>query len=294
MSAVPRAPLVLDLDASVGPLPGEQRLDLRAHQEALRFGCRRSTLAAFMAGIEPQLPAEPGTVFMGSGDFHHLSAALLARLADRGPFDVLVFDNHPDNMRYPWGIHCGSWVRAVAALPHVGHVQVIGIGSADAGWRHAWENHWLPLWRGRLSYRCLGADVGWARRAGLGQAIQGFQDETELLHCLAREQAQAAGRPLYISIDKDVLDPRVARTNWDQGRLSEAGLMGALDLLRARPLVGSDITGDVSIYRYRSRLKRWLSGLDAQPQIDPLQLQGWQAQQHQLNLRLLARLQTLG
>ncbi|QPF76792.1 hypothetical protein G8A07_23540 [Roseateles sp. DAIF2] len=289
-----RAPVVLDLDGSVGPLPGEQRLDLREQQEALRFGCRRSVLARAMAGIEARLPAAPGPLFTGSGDFHHLTAGLIARLAGQGPFDVIVFDNHPDNMRYPWGIHCGSWVRQVAAMPHVGHVQVIGIGSSDVGWRRAWENHWLPLWRGRLSYRCLGADVGWARHVGLGRTIRGYEDEGALLRCLARERAKAGRRPVYLSIDKDVLDPRVARTNWDQGRLSEAGLMTALELLRGRPLVGSDITGDVSIHRYRSRFKRWLSGMDGQPQIDPQQLQAWQAQQHQLNLRLLARLQTLG
>ena len=61
------------------------------------------------------------------------------------------------------------------------------------------------------------------------------------------------------------------------------GLIGSL----RHGLVGSDINGEVSHYRYRSWWKRKLSALDEQPDIDPAQLAGWQAQQHALNLQLL-------
>jgi hypothetical protein len=44
----------------------------------------------------------------------------------------------------------------------------------------------------------------------------------------------------------------------------------------------------VSHYRYQSWWKRRLSAMDEQPEIDPAQLAGWQAQQHALNLQLLA------
>ncbi len=95
--------------------------------------------------------------------------------------------------------------------------------------------------------------------------------------------------PVYLSIDKDVLSPDVARTNWDQGRLSDLDVLGVIDALRGH-IIGSDITGDISAYRYRTWWKRRLSALDEQPQIDPVQLATWQAQQHALNLRLLARI----
>ncbi len=57
-------------------------------------------------------------------------------------------------------------------------------------------------------------------------------------------------QPTYLSIDKDVFAPEVARTNWDQGRFRLAHASAVIDSLRGG-LVGSDITGEVSHYRYR-------------------------------------------
>jgi hypothetical protein len=79
----------------------------------------------------------------------------------------------------------------------------------------------------------------------------------------------------------------VAHTNWDQGRLLTDHALELIGSLR-HGLVGSDINGEVSRYRYRSWWKRRLSALDAQPDIDPARLNDWQAQQHALNLQLLA------
>ena len=99
------------------------------------------------------------------------------------------------------------------------------------------------------------------------------------------QRTQAA--PSYLSIDKDVFAPVVAHTNWDQGRLLTDHALELIGSLR-HGLVGSDINGEVSHYRYRTWWKRRLSALDAQPDIDPAQLNDWQAQQHALNLQLLA------
>lgn len=280
------APVVLDFDRSVGVLPGATVLDLAGWQEAIRFGCSLRTLRALSARLASQLPAVHGTVFLGSGDYHHLSWPLIERLSTRAPFDVVVFDNHPDNMRFPFGVHCGSWVRRVARLPHVGHVHVLGIGSADVSRAHAWENHLAPLFRRKLTYWTIGVDVRWAARLGLASAFRAFDTREALLDCFLEEQ-HAAKQAVYLSIDKDVLDPGVARTNWDQGCLLDTDLLRAIAALRGR-LVGSDITGDVSVHRYATWWKRKLSALDGQPSIDPARLSAWQAQQHALNLRLLA------
>ena len=94
-------------------------------------------------------------------------------------------------------------------------------------------------------------------------------------------------RPSYLSIDKDVFAPEVAHTNWDQGRLQVDHALAIIDSLRHR-LVGSDINGEVSHYRYETWWKRRLSAMDDQPDIDPAMLAEWQAQQHALNLKLLA------
>lgn len=283
------APLVLDFDRSVGALPGAHVLDLGDWQEAIRFGCTLRRFRRVVRAIQARLPTNYGTVFLGSGDYHHLSWPLIERCAAPAPFEVVVFDNHPDNMRFPFGVHCGSWVRKVALLPQVARVRVLGICSADVSAAHAWENYWTPLRRGKLEYWTVGVDTGWSRRLGVPSAFRGFDTPQTLLDRFVEEQ-RGSTAPVYLSIDKDVLSPEVAHTNWDQGRMLEADLARGIDALRGR-LIGSDVTGDVSAYRYRTWWKRKLSALDEQPQIDAAQLALWQAQQHALNLRLLQRIE---
>ncbi|MDF1481673.1 hypothetical protein [Extensimonas sp. H3M7-6] len=292
------APLVLDLDGSVQGIDGVAgmgpalRVPLGAWQEAMRFGCGWRCWAAFCAHAEALLdalvPAAHGTVLLGSGDFHHLSHWLLQRVPGSAPFDVVVLDNHPDNMRFPWGIHCGSWVHHAARLPRVRRIDVLGIGSGDVGWRHAWENHLLPLARGKVRYWSVGVDLRWTRALGPGAACRSFATPAQLLDAFCME-LHAGDAPVYLSIDKDVFSPTVAHTNWDQGCFDLPAALRVIAALRGR-IVGSDITGEVSIHPYRTRWKRWLSALDAQPAISAAQLQTWQEEQAQVNQSLLAAL----
>jgi hypothetical protein len=189
-------------------------------------------------------------------------------------------------MRFPFGVHCGSWVRRVAMLPQVSHVHVLGITSTDIGGGHAWENYLTPLRRGKLSYWSIGVDTGWSRRLGLAHAFHGFDSPEAMVDAFVEAQRTQTA-PSYLSIDKDAFSPEVAHTNWDQGRLLTDHALALIGSLR-RGLVGSDINGEVSHYRYQSWWKRRLSAMDEQPEIDPAQLAGWQAQQHALNLQLLA------
>ncbi|VCU69315.1 Arginase family protein [Pigmentiphaga humi] len=284
------APLVLDFDGSCLGMPGAEVVPLQDWQETARFGCSLAAFRRLRDHLDARMPASHGPVLMGSGDFHHLSWPLIERRHERGPFRVIVFDNHPDNMRYAFGIHCGSWVRRVARLPFVSHVHVIGITSGDVGWRHSWENYLRPLAAGKLSYWCMDVGVGWARMAGLGSAVRSFAGPEALMQAVLPMLA-ASREPAYVSIDKDVFSPDVARTNWDQGVLRESHLYAALDAL-AGTVIGSDITGEVSLYRYRAWWKRWLSAADGQQAPSAERLADWQAQQLALNARLIDRLGT--
>jgi hypothetical protein len=283
-----RKNIVLDLDGSVGALPHRCVLPLRRWEEAIRFGCMPATLRRFRAELHDALPREHGTVFLGSGDFHHLTWPLVERVPGKQRFQVVVLDNHPDNMRFPLGVHCGSWVRRVAAMPRVSHVHVVGITSADIGRAHAWENYLGPLRRGKLTYWSAGVDTRWANRVGLGRGFRSFLTSEGMVDAFVRHQA-ASSEPVYLSIDKDAYAPDVATTNWDQGTLSEASGEAILRVLRGR-VVASDITGEISRYRYTTWWKRRLSAMDGQDDIDADRLAGWQARQHALNLRLLALL----
>jgi arginase family enzyme len=280
--------LILDFDASVRPLPGAQAVALHHHQEAIRFGCRKAVLRDLGQELAPSLDARAPVVFLGSGDFHHVSYLLIERLrALDTRIQVVVFDNHPDNMRYPFGIHCGSWVWHVSRLPFVARVHVAGITSTDVEGGRLWENHLAALYSGKVAYYCVQRNLRAMQRLGIRHAYT-FPSVTALLDQLFATLA-ASPEPVYLSIDKDVLASDVVQTNWDQGVMRLEELATAIHALRGR-ILASDVVGEVSSYRYRSLFKRLLSGLDRQPEIPVQTLNEWQARHQQVNRQLLSLL----
>lgn len=285
-------PVVIDTDGSVGALPDEIRLILNDDwREAVRYGCRLGVLRACMRNLESRMPAagSHGTVFLGSGDFHHLSLPLIqrcARLYKHPGLRVVVLDNHPDNMRFPWGIHCGSWIDRVARMPEVVQVLVIGITSGDLGLAHAWEHKLGSLLAGKISYWSTGVDTRWASWLGLQARFHSFPDRESLVSAAARALS-AQQWPTYCSIDKDVLSEEEVRTNWDQGVLRRVDVAAIISAVQGC-VVGSDVTGDVSLWRYRSAWKRWLSKADGQEQAHlGANLRPWQARQNAFNWQIL-------
>ena len=276
--------LILDFDGSVQGLAEAESISLQHHQESIRFGCTFADLRA----LNEEIPAPPPVVFLGSGDYHHVSYLLIERLCALGkPIQFVVFDNHPDNMRYPFGIHCGSWVAHVSRLPFVTCVHVLGITSNDVEGLHVWENHLRPLHSGRVRYWCIGPDLHALRRLGIRHS-QSFESAGNLLDRFARE-SRTWKEPVYLSIDKDVLARSEVRTNWDQGVMTLEDLEHGIDMIR-NLVIASDVTGEVSSYQFASLWKRILTRLDRQPEIPADLLSSWQQQHQAVNQRLLSRL----
>jgi len=277
------APVILNFDGSQGAVAGATEIPLQDWQDSIRFGCSLKTFQSLASLLQERLPAEYGTVLLGSGDFHHLTWPLVQQCRARGPFQVVLFDNHPDNMRFPFGIHCGSWVRKVALLPYVSHVHVLGVTSPDISLASAWQQYWLPLLKGKVTYWCTDVDVRWASWCGLKDAFRRYNNPDELIDGFIASQP---AMPTYLTIDKDVLSPEAVATNWDQGRMLESHLTRVIRSLKGN-IIGSDITGDVSSWQYSAWWKRKLSALDGQSGIPAERLQQWQQDQQALNARLL-------
>lgn len=279
-------PLVLDFDGSVKPLPNELRIDFRDSQEKIRFGCRLDALGVLdKLNSSDALVSPPDITFLGSGDFHHLSHWLISRYARLNQaLQIVVFDNHPDNMRYPFGIHCGSWVWHVSRLPFVSCVHVVGITSKDVEAAHGWENHLRNLRSGKVRYWCVGRDLGWMRRLGIHYS-HSFAT-TNLMLAAFQAHLAVSPAPTYLSIDKDVLSIEDAHTNWDQGVMRLTEMEAAIRQFRHQ-VIACDVTGDISVYRYKSRFKRFLSGIDGQTGIATADLERWQLAQQAINLKLL-------
>lgn len=281
-------PLILDFDGAVNDLSGVDRFPLQTKQESIRFGCSMATLRALGAELSPVLSSHAPIVFLGSGDYHHVSYLLMERLrALATPLQIVVFDNHPDNMRYPFGIHCGSWVSHVVRLPFVTCVHVVGITSSDVEGRHLWENHLTALYAGRVRYWCVGQDLRAMRRLGIRHS-HSFPTAGDLLDRFAFE-SRTWKDPVYLSIDKDVLARGVVETNWDQGVMTLEELEQAIDMI-GNVVIASDVTGEVSAYRFSSRFKRMLRWLDRQPEVPENLLSIWQDQHRVVSQRLLSKL----
>lgn len=282
-----KRPLILNFDHSAGQFNDAFCVDLTLWQEKIRFGCKHQQFAELQQYINQQnLPQNLGCILLGSGDYHHLSQLLLERLSNtQEPIHLIVCDNHPDNMRYPFGIHCGSWIYWASQLPHVARIDVIGIHSSDIGWAHAWENHWSPLYKHKLHYWSLQQNASWTRFIGAKNAWHDFQHPDELITAFL-SQVQTSEQPIYLSIDKDVLSSEVVKTNWDQGQFLEVHLHQLIQACKGR-LVAADITGDVSIFKYKSRFKRVLAAADGQQEPSQAEIMQWQKDQAELNLRLM-------
>lgn len=284
-----RDSVVLNFDDSAGQPEHALNIELSTWQEVIRFGCKWrdfNDLERHLDDILP-MPAALGCVLLGSGDYHHLTQLLLSRLPDQPKIHLIVCDNHPDQMRYPFGIHCGSWVYWASRLKQVARIDVIGISSEDIGLKHAWENHWGPLLTGKVHYWSVKQSAAWTRWIGAKDAWHGF-DTADALMAAFLSQLQH-DLPIYLSIDKDVLSEDVVQTNWDQGSFLEQHLIDLIQACKQR-LVGADITGDVSAYHYKNRFKRILSASDGQAEPSIEEVARWQVEQKQLNQRLITEI----
>ncbi|HTH16232.1 MAG TPA: hypothetical protein VL974_06235 [Magnetospirillum sp.] len=258
---------LLDLDGSVrdqNVFPSTaQVLDLGNEADSLRFWADTAAMRRFGQRIGAARAPEgngPVVTFVGSGDFHHLTVALLAAVPE--PVSLVHFDNHPDWVTFPPAYHCGSWVNRVIELPLVKRVVTIGPCADDLAWPQlkggnltALKNRTLEIlpWRHGPS-RLLGKpDIHWT-------ALADRPDRAELLTDLFDRLPTEA---VWISIDKDVLRPEEAVTNWDQGEMPLSALEEAVRLLAGRRrIIGVDVCGEYSPPAFASPLKRIAAWLD--------------------------------
>jgi hypothetical protein len=272
---------VLDLDGALNSQTQLHRLfrpavhDARDWGPYVRLGCAFGRFRRFAAAVDALLrddPPGPALTVYGSGDFHHVSLALLHRL--KGPFNLVVLDNHPDWMRAIPFVHCGTWLYHAARLPQVRRIFHLG-GNVDFDNGYRWLAPWpmlrsgkitvlpgvRPFWRGRWT-----SVPNQPLRPGPHVPLS----PVRLASLLRPYWAELRRYPLYISVDKDVLLEQDAAVNWDSGKLTlaEVGhiLSGLLDAC-GDELAGVDIVGDWSPVRTRGLL-RWGLHVTEHPSLD--------------------------
>lgn len=278
--------LVLDFDGSVS-LPKEiPRLDMRDYEEIVRYYSSFDDMTS-LEGIIKEAVERHRVFFLGNGDFHHISYLLIKHM----PYEslhVVVFDNHPDNMFFPTGIHCGSWVYHASKLPNVSNISVFGIASGDIRGLNLIQNRFSVIRSGKVKYYCL-APVSKLMRILSRNGIDDIKASQKSVVEILREREQKKGGPVYLSIDKDVLFSETLRTGWDQGQMQENELLRCVEGI-APSVIAADIVGDISSHNYKSPLKRLLRWMDGGEQI-PSNIQEEQFKHRDINLRILSLLQ---
>lgn len=175
-----------------------------------------SALQRMIADYSPQ-----GIHFIDSGNYHYVTKFWTDKLAT--PFALLVFDHHPD-MQPPLFEHilsCGSWVKDVLDT-NANCKKVIIAGASDRLLQEVPKEYGDRIHF--YSESSLDQEAGWKAFA-----------------------SEHVSEPVYISIDKDVLDPSSAITNWDQGSLTLSELEQLLAVVfRQERVIGIDICGECS------------------------------------------------
>jgi len=236
---------------------------------AIRLWGRQQRLDDFREVLVKQLTAkksEPRLTFMGSSDFHHITAFLVALALENqsAPITIIHFDNHPDWVKFKNGMHCGSWINRVLKHPKVEKMITVGVCSGDLT-RPEWKGANLTLLsRGRLELypydhapsrvrRDYGSGASFAQKEGAlhWKTIRKLGEQNFTDHLLSRIKTKS----VYLTIDKDVLAREDAITNWDQGCMRVPYLLSLVkEIGKRHSVIGADVTGDYSTPRYSGNL----------------------------------------
>jgi hypothetical protein len=250
-------------------------LPMRGLGAGLRLWSTESTYAQFARAWHDAWPAtgprttsrgaqtDTPVILYGSGDYHHLASVFLEAVDE--PITVLHFDNHPD---WSWCLqrrHCGSWVLEALELPHVERVITIGPCSADIDRPDGDIRRVAALMGGQhvvFPWQRPDTAVSPQLPSGIAHTVRsGMLSWQNLAGCdwmefVASLRTLVPTRKVWLSIDKDVLGPRDAVTNWDQGQMSLDQLVTAIARIgHGFCIAGVDICGDYSESHFSNPLK---------------------------------------
>ena len=153
-----------------------------------------------------------GIHFIDSGDYHYITKLMTDFIQE--PFDLVLIDHHTDMQSSIVGdmLSCGNWAKKALHNPFLHRLYLIGPNKHDL------------------------KNIGHKEKV-LTISIEELEQGTPI--------PLETKYPVYISIDKDVLDERYAMTNWNQGEMSLGMLEDVLGhFLRNCEVIGIDICGD--------------------------------------------------
>ena len=169
-----------------------------------------------------------GIHFLDSGNYHYVTEIMTSRI-DR-KFILVVFDHHTD-MQKPMIEHmtsCGDWIRKVLETNSLLQ-QLILIGPQACDIKQIYSETDDLMKRSEIRNKLLTFSA---------EEIRAGEDPDKTAKI-------KKNLPVYISIDKDILDPQYTETNWSQGDMSLPMLERlSAYFLNHETVLGIDICGE--------------------------------------------------
>lgn len=173
--------------------------------------------------------APPNISFLGSGNYHYATALLTQKISR--DYCLVLFDNHSDMQKPMFDelLSCGGWLRtAMQSQPHLKQVALVGTCSRSL----------------HLADKSFGNKVITFPANTIDNCDKWYINLSKEIHY-----------PIYISVDKDVFDEDIAKTNWDQGDLQKGDFMNAFkSITKTHHVIGMDVCGECSITNKGSSL----------------------------------------
>lgn len=249
-------------------------VDFKEIGTSCRLWANKKTADRIKKSLNPEF--KHSITFLGSGDYHHISGLLLEQFPE--PITLIVFDYHPDWDILPPALGCGSWVTYALRNENVKKAVLLGVSSEDISSIRIQTGNLNSLKHDRVEiYPCahkptivllrrLPRNISVRVEKGPGCRTifwRELKDKNPADFMLELIKNRISTKQVYVSIDKDCLQPDYALTNWEEGCVSLDELLTMLKLIRDNlDIVGLDITGDYSTPKVKGMVKSFFSRFD--------------------------------
>ncbi|MBR6230472.1 MAG: arginase family protein [Lachnospiraceae bacterium] len=212
-----------DLYTKRGEWAGEDRIlvDFR-DMEGTNGYCSDEAAGRIMELLKPYPPS--GEHYIDDGNHHYMTRFWIEKIKE--PFDLIVFDHHTD-MQPPALLpilSCGNWIlESVNSLENLKNILLVGPPQSSL--------EEIESFKDRV-FMISEENANEAPEEALNGAFAEFCGRNNGL------------RPVYISVDEDVLSESEVKTIWDQGSMTRKTLNSWIGHIKDNfRVIGIDICG---------------------------------------------------
>jgi len=210
--------------SNIETIDDQSENDNQTNNDKLTENCNQSIEGKLESHCPTEIRNFDNIHFIDSGDYHYMTKIFTDNITTN--FNLLLFDHHPDMQQPAFGniLSCGGWVsNMLEKNKYLQKVIILGINPKLLDETRQYGNRVIVLNKD---------DIENIKAENLTKVTSEIISSNRL------------DSSIYISIDKDVMNTEISRTNWDQGNMSLNILETLLSsFTRGRKVLGVDICG---------------------------------------------------